>query len=232
MFPRQCISLEKRWKLFNEAFVFFWGISANSHTGILCIFFFFVKQPLYYPQHSESAGERTKSSRQQECDTISSHAVLLLRLGRLDVILVAVHPTHAFLWAQKPCCCDALWARSLFMFRNGRVRAIDTHQHPAAYYFLPVLALHQALTWQVDGVHKEIMSWASFPGKLLTLFTNSGLQIERECGWEEVVKGCSGVVYFFFLKIDYSLTSLAAVQKYSPLDSAYLFKSRLWLNAL
>lgn len=152
-----------------------------------------------------------------------------LQLCWLGVILVAVPPTHARPRAREPRGSDARWARGLFMFRNGRVRAIDTHQHPAAYYFLPALALHQALTWQVDGVHKEIMSWASFPGKLLTLFTNPGLQMERERGWEEAVKGCSAVIYVFVT--DYSLTSLAAAQKSLPSAQVHPFKSRLWLNA-
>lgn len=63
-----------------------------------------------------------------------------LQLCWLDVILVAVPPTHACPRAQELCGSDAWWAWGLFMLRNGRVRAIDTHQHPAAYYFLPALA--------------------------------------------------------------------------------------------
>lgn len=101
----------------------------------------------------------------------------------LDVISRAVHPTHRLLWIQKLMGSDALQASNLFMFRNGRVRAIDTHQYPAAYYFLPILAAFQTLTWQVDGVHKEIMSWASFPGKLLIQFTKWALETERESNW-------------------------------------------------
>lgn len=39
MSPCQCISLKKWWKLFKEAFVFFWDISINSHPGYFVLFF-------------------------------------------------------------------------------------------------------------------------------------------------------------------------------------------------
>lgn len=39
-----------------------------------------------------------------------------------------------------PHCGEPSQASSSSVFRNGRVGATDTHQYPAAYYFLPVLA--------------------------------------------------------------------------------------------
>lgn len=189
MFPCQCVFLKKRWKLFKEAFVVFWNISVNSHPGYFVLFF-------SLSSHYTILSTGRQKNKEQQAVRMWHHLFpcsSVAAAGPTGCYFsgCASHPCVSV--AQKLRCCDAFWARSLFMFRNGRVRAIDTHQHPAAYYFLPVLASHQALTWQVDGVHKEIMSWASFPGKLLTLFTNSGLQIEGECGWEEVVKGCSGL---------------------------------------
>ena len=89
-------------------------------------------------------------------------------------------------------------ASSSSVFRNRRVGATDTHQYPAAYYFLPVLAPLQGPAWQVDEVHEKAQQWASFPGMLLlTRFTNQAALHHPRLNGEPDEWG-SGCFFFFF----------------------------------
>lgn len=110
-------------------------------------------------------------------------------------------PHQSFCGLQSPF--SGRWssqASGSSVFRNGRVGATDTHRYPAAYYFLPVLALLQGPAWQVDGVHERAQQRASFPGiLLLTRFTNQATLHHPRLNGEPAEWGRDFFFSFFLL---------------------------------
>lgn len=138
--------------------------------------------------------------------------------GRLDVILVALHPTHAFLWA--------LWLWRLESAKLIHVQEWEGqgHRHtPASCCLLFPASAGVAPSPNMTG------GWSSQGNNVMGQFSRkavNSIHKLRPSDWKGtwLRRGGEGLLWcYWFSLTDDSLTSLAAVQKSLPLCNAYLF---------
>lgn len=229
MFPRQCISLKKWWKLFNEAFVFLWWISANSHTSILCTFFSLLSSHCTI-QHRQKNKEQQAARMWHHLFPCSSVAAAqpagCYFSGCASHPCVSVGPEAALLWR--------LVSSKLIHVQEWEGQG---HRHtPASCCLLFPASAGVAPSPNMTG------GWSSQGNNVMGQFSRKAVNSIHKLGpsdWKGMWlrKGGEGplwcylLFFFFFFNRLFTDISCCSTEIFTFI-SAYIFKSRLWLNTL